>query len=71
MSNDKNTVYKTKSTKSVRLGLRMNHPSKQAGCNRLSITIPSNDWRIPNQTISVSVRDAKTIRRFLNNYLEE
>lgn len=49
----------------------MNHPSKQAGCNRLSITVPSNDWRIPNQTISVSVRDAKTIQRFLNEYLEE
>ena len=70
MSSDK-TVYKTKATKSVRLGLRMNHPSKQAGCNRLSITIPSNDWRIPNQTISVSVRDAKTIQRFLNDYLED
>ena len=70
MSDDK-IVYKTKSTKSVQLGLRMNHSSKQAGCNRLSITIPSNDWRIPNQTISVSVRDAKTIQRFLNDYLED
>lgn len=67
----KKPVYKVKSTKSVRLNLRMNEPSKQAGCNRLSITVPSTDWRIPNQTISVSVRDAKTIQRFLNDYLED
>jgi hypothetical protein len=65
------TVRKSKSTKSVRLGLTMNHPSKQAGCNRLSITIPSNDWRIADQRVSLSIRDAEVIRRFLNDNLGE
>ena len=62
-------INKTKSTKSVHLRLSLNQPSKRAGCNQLSITVPSSDWRIPNQSLSLSVRDAEVIRRFLNEYL--
>jgi len=65
----KKPISKYKATKSVRVGLSMNQPSKRAGCNRLSITVPSNDWRIADQRVSVSVRDAEVIRRFLNEHL--
>jgi len=57
-------------TKSVRMGIQNRNPSKRAGSNRLTITVQSDDWRIQDQTISMTIRDAQALRSFLNNTLE-
>ncbi len=62
-------INKTKRTKAVNINLVKGNPSKQAGSNRLSITIQSEDWRNPNQTVRMTLRDAQALRTFLNENL--
>jgi hypothetical protein len=56
-------------TKNLALSLRNRDARKQAGSNRLAITVNSDDWRIPDQTVRMTIRDARALRSFLNDYL--
>ena len=62
-------LSKTHDTKNVRLELTNNNPSKQAGSNNLTITVNSYDWRLNDQRVSMTIRDAKALRSFLNQHL--
>jgi hypothetical protein len=65
------TVKNSKKTKNLNLEYINNNPSRQAGSNYLSIQVPSSDWKIPDQLVKISIRDAKTLRSFLNENLGE
>jgi len=58
-------------TKSVRMNLRNGDSRKQAGSNRLEIAVQSSDWRIQDQALSMTIRDAKALQSFLNQHLGE
>lgn len=62
-------VNKTHGTKNVNLKLTNNDPSKRAGSNNLTITVMSSDWRLADQSVSMTIRDAQTLRSFLNQNL--
>lgn len=62
-------INKTKRTKAVNINLVKGNPAKQAGSNRLSITVRSEDWRNPHQTVRMTLRDAQALRTFLNENL--
>jgi hypothetical protein len=64
-------VNRTKRTKSVSMRLRNGDGRKQAGSNRLQITVQSGDWRIENQTVNMTIRDAQALRNFLNQHLDQ
>jgi hypothetical protein len=53
------------------MNLRNGDTRKQAGSNRLEVTVMSEDWRIPDQSVSMTVREAQALRNFLNQYLSE
>lgn len=63
-------VNANRNTKSVRMSLRNKDPRKKAGSNRLRITVQSDDWRIANQTVSMTIREAQALRSFLNENLD-
>jgi hypothetical protein len=63
-------VNRSKSTKSVSMRLRNGDSRKQAGSNRLQITVQSLDWRIPSQSVNMTIRDAQALRSFLNQHLD-
>jgi hypothetical protein len=52
------------------MGIQNRSPSKRAGSNRLTITVQSDDWRTPDHTISMTIREAQALRSFLNKTLE-
>ena len=60
---------KTKNTRHATFNIRRNDVAKKAGINRLAITTASTDWRINDTTISMTLRDAKALRDFLNQNL--
>lgn len=62
-------VNRVHDTKSVKMELTNNNPSKQAGSNNLTLTVNSNDWRVSGQSISMTIREAKALRSFLNQHL--
>jgi len=62
-------INRSKRTKSVSMNLRNGDSRKQAGSNRLQITVRSTDWRIQDQAVSMTIRDAEALRGFLNDYL--
>jgi hypothetical protein len=64
-------LNKTKKTKSLILNLRNGDTRKQAGSNRLQIVVRSEDWRIPSHTVNMTVREAQSLRSFLNDNLTE
>jgi len=64
-------VNRSKNTKSVSMSLRSGDCRKQAGSNRLQITVQSLDWRIPSQAVNMTIRDAQALRSFLNQYLDQ
>lgn len=64
-------INRSHRTKSVRMNLRNGDTRKQAGSNRLEVTVMSEDWRIPDQSVSMTVREAQALRSFLNQYLTE
>ena len=62
-------IDKSRETRRVQMRLRNGDPSKQAGANNLTLTVRSNDWRMQDQTVTMTVRDAQTLQRFLNENL--
>ena len=62
-------VNRIRKTKAVSMKLRNGSPKKQAGSNHLQITVPSEDWRIADQSVSMTIRDAQALRSFLNQHL--
>lgn len=63
-------VNANRNTKAVRMSLRNKDPRKKAGSNRLCLTVQSDDWRIANQTVSMTIREAQALRNFLNENLD-
>ena len=61
---------KTHTTKNLSFTIDTDKKSKQAGCNYVEIRVASKDWRVGEQTIKVSHREAKAIRDFLNRQLD-
>jgi len=64
-------LNRSKRTRSVSMNLRNGDSRKQAGSNRLQITVQSSDWRIPNQSVNMTIRDAQALRNFLNQHLDQ
>ncbi len=64
-------INKSRETRRVTMQLKNGDKSKQAGSNKLTLTVRSEDWRMPDQSVSMTVRDARTLQRFLNENLEE
>ena len=60
---------KTKDLRHATFEIHQDDISKKAGVNRLTITARNDDWRIGDSTISLSLRDAKSLRDFLNKEL--
>ena len=58
-----------KNTRYSSFNLRRNDQAKKAGINRLAITTVSDDWRIADTTINMTLRDAKALKDFLNKNL--
>ena len=63
-------IDKSRETRRVTMRLRNGDKSKQAGSNNLTLTVRSQDWRMQDQTVSMTVRDAQTLQRFLNENLD-
>ena len=63
-------INKTRETRRVTMRLKNGDKSKQAGSNNLTVTVRSEDWRMPDQSVSMTVRDARTLQRFLNENLD-
>ena len=64
-------INRSHRTKSVRMNLRNGDSRKQAGSNRLEVTVLSDDWRIQDQSVSITIREAQALRNLLNQYLGE
>ena len=64
-------INKSRETRRVSMKLKKGDKSKQAGSNNLTLTVRSEDWRMPDQSVSMTVRDARTLQRFLNENLEK
>ena len=62
-------INRSKRTKSVTMNLRNGDSRKQAGSNRLQISVKSTNWRINDQTVNMTIRDAEALRLFLNLHL--
>ena len=62
-------VNKVHDTKSVRMALTKDSTLKQAGSNNLTLTVSSYDWKLSDQSVSMTIRDAKALRNFLNQNL--
>ena len=62
-------ISRSKRTKSVSMTIRNGDSRKQAGSNRLQISVKSGDWRINDQTVNMTIRDAEALRVFLNQHL--
>jgi len=61
---------KNKNTRHASFNLHRNDVAKKAGVNRLAITATSNDWRVGDTTVNMTLRDARALRDFLNENLE-
>ncbi len=64
-------LNRTKKTKSLILNVRNGDSRKQAGSNRLQITVQSEDWRIPSHTVNMTIREAQALKSFLNETLSD
>jgi len=56
-------------TKKVKMELTNGSSRKQAGSNNLTLTVNSDDWRLNDQSVSMTIRDAKALQNFLNQHL--
>jgi hypothetical protein len=59
----------TKNLKHFSFELNRDPISKKAGSNRLQITRQVEDVYIQDQTVSMSIQEAKALQSFLNKYL--
>ena len=62
-------VNRIHDTKSVKMELTNKSTRKQAGSNNLTLTVNSEDWRLNDQSVSMTIRDAKALQSFLNQNL--
>ena len=60
---------RTHDTKSVKMELTKDSSRKQAGSNNLTLTVNSEDWRLNDQSVSMTIRDARALQSFLNQNL--
>ena len=60
---------KTHTTKNLSFTIDTDNKSKKAGSNYVEIKVASKDWRVGEQVIKVSHREARAIRDFLNRQL--
>lgn len=56
-------------TNNVSMLIKNGDPSKKAGSNKLQITVESSSWRVPPQTLQMTIREAQALRSFLNKHL--
>ncbi len=56
-------------TNNVQMAIQNENPSKKAGSNSLRITVASESWRVPDQTVKMTIREAQALRSFLNKHL--
>ena len=56
-------------TNNVQMTIQNENPSKKAGSNSLRITVASESWRVPDQTVKMTIREAQALRSFLNKHL--
>ena len=62
-------VNKMHDTKGVKMALTKDSTLKQAGSNNLTLTVNSDDWKLSDQSVSMTIRDAKALKNFLNQNL--
>ncbi len=62
-------IRKTRETSNAIFNIQNGDTRKQAGTNRLSITLKSSDWKTDGVSIKMSIRDAQSLRNFLNETL--
>ena len=67
-----NTLRKnnTKSLKHFRFAINRDNVSKTKGSNRLVITRQVPDVYIQDQTVSMSIQEAKALKTFLEKHLD-
>ena len=63
-------VESVRTTKNITAKIRNGDTRKQAGSNRLQITIHSSDWKVGDQSVNMTIRDAQALRSFLNEELD-
>jgi len=64
------SVRKFRETENSVFFLSSGNTDKQAGSNKLSITVKSDDWRVDGHTVHMNLREAKVLQRFLNDTLD-
>jgi hypothetical protein len=64
-------ISKTRTTKGATFTVCNGNPAKAAGSNSLNITIKSEDWRLSDSTVRMTIRDAKVLRSLLNEVLDD
>jgi hypothetical protein len=64
-------VDQTRRTKNLEMNIRNGDSRKQAGSNRFQLVVNSEDWRIQDQAVSMTIRDAKALRSFENETLSD
>ena len=60
----------THQTNNVHMIIQNDNPSKKAGGNNLKITVSSESWRVPDQSVRMTIREAQALRSFLNKHLQ-
>jgi len=56
-------------TNNVQMKISNGDPGKRAGGNNLKLTVSSESWRVPDQTVKMTIREAQALRSFLNKHL--
>jgi len=63
-------IKKSKKTRALAMNIVNGSPDKKAGSNRVILKVSSSDWRVPESEVRMTIRDAQSLRSFLNEYLE-
>jgi hypothetical protein len=64
-------LVKKHETSNIIVSLTNKNAAKQAGSNNLRLTMKSDDWKVDGVTVSMSIRDAISLRNFLNENLKK
>ena len=57
------------STRNMSFSVRQGDTSKRAGANRFTLTTTPDDWQSPTATVNMTIREARSLQRFLNQTL--
>ena len=57
------------STRNMSFSVRQGDTSKRAGVNRFTLKTSSDDWQSPTATVNMTIREARSLQRFLNQTL--